>query len=573
MGERERILELVKDGVLSVEEGLDLLESLAERESNQSEQKEFTSASPVEDATKEEPAVKEPEVEPEKEETKSAEEAFAKEERKVFEDELEALANEINQYSVEIDALNEELTDLKVELADTEAELVERKADLNEEYGETKKELENEIINLQKQIELISMIEEVDSYDELQALNKDLTQAMEELRALENEADNDKEIKTLEKEVEVLRANVQEQTTIKNERLKELHSLKMKQWTTKAKQVSDNMDIPEEWREGANKTFHKASDIFEETSKTIGDVFRQTLKSTKDALDNVDWKDIDINLNIPRGAKVEFEHEWLFEDTTATILDFKNANGDIQFKESMNDNIKVNAKVGIRGNVNEENPLATFEANSVIKIDEDKFTFHSPNKHVTADMIIYLPKRNYDYIHSNSFNGDVSFYDVTARDVYVKATNGDIVLQNLDATMLEVKGTNGDITLKELDLRDLLIHTVNGDVRVVGYVQSSDVNTTNGDIRLTLSGDDLIRVAGNSVNGDVKISLPAAIGLEIEGRSTFGTIKSRLTNTDTLDDMDGKSKTKHFRRVGSGELCRVKAQTTTGNVLLKDTDN
>lgn len=580
MGERERILELVRDGVLTVEEGLDLLESLAKRESTQSEKTEFTSESPVdeqeaaveEDVAHEEPPVEEPEVEPEMEETEPAEKEFSREERKVVEDELESLANEINQYSVEIDALNEELTDLKAELAETEEALTDRKADLNEEYAETKKELENEIINLQKQIELISMIEEIDSFDELQALNKDLTHAMEELKALENEAENDEEIKTLEKEVDALRANVQEQTAIKNERLKELHSLKMKQWTTKAKQVSDNMDIPEEWREGANKTLHKASDIFEETSKTIGDVFRQTLKTTKDALDNVDWKDIDINLNIPRGAKVEFEHEWLFEDTTATILDFKNANGDIQFKPSMNENIKVNAKVGIHGNVNEENPLAAFEANSVIKIDEDKFMFHSPNKNVTADMIIYLPKRNYDYIRSNSFNGDVSFYDLTARDVYVKATNGDIVLQNLDATMLEVKGTNGDITLKEANLRDLLINTVNGDVRVVGYVQSSDVNTTNGDIRLTLSGDDLIRVAGNSVNGDVKISLPAEISLEIEARSTFGTIKSRLTNTDTLHDMDGKSKTKHFRRVGSSDICRVKAQTTTGNVLLKDTD-
>src|SRR5699024_4251800 len=163
----------------------------------------------------------------------------------------------------------------------------------------------------------------------------------------------------------------------------------------------------------------KASDIFDETSKTIGNVFRQTMKSTQESLDNIDWKDIDYNLNIPRKVQSEFDHECLFEDTTATILDFKNANGNIQFiqsindnkrrfeerkktiiyfknenenikfKPSVNDNIKVSAKIKFYGKVEEATPLAAFEARSIINIDEDKFTFHIPNKNIVADMIIY----------------------------------------------------------------------------------------------------------------------------------------------------------------------------------------
>lgn len=574
MGERERILELVRDGILSIDEGLDLLESVAKRETKETESQDFTSERPVEE--KAEPVVEEvvEPVEPEEVVTEEATEAeeTAEEERQHMEDELESLANELNQYSVEIDELNEELTGLKAELAEKEDSLKERESLLNEEFYEERKELENEIINLQKQIDLISIIEEIDSKDEIEALNKELTTAMESLRDLENKADSDSDIQALEAEIAELETVMQEQTAIKNERLKELHSLKMKQWTKKAKQVSDNIEIPEDWREGANKTFTKASDIFDETSKTIGDVFRQTLRSTREAFDTIDWKDIDINLNIPRGEKVKFEHEWMFEDTTATILDFKNANGRIQFKPSMNDNIKINSKISIRGSIEEANPLAAFEANSIIKIDEDKLTFHSPNKNVTADMIVYLPRREYDYIRSNTFNGDVAFQELTARDVYVKSTNGDIVLNNLKATMLEVKGTNGNITLKDIELRDLLINTVNGDIRVLGYVQSADANTTNGTIRLTLNGDDLIRIAGSSVNGDVKVSLPSEVGLEIEARSTFGKIKSRLSNTDSTGHTELKGKTQHFRRVGTGEICRVNAHTTTGNVLFKDTD-
>lgn len=573
MGERERILELVREGVLSVEEALDLLESVAKRESKETEEREFTSDRPVEEPVDVEepvmPEMEEPIVD-EKPETEADVEKEAS--RRKFETELENLANEINRYSVEIDSINEELTEIKLELADTEDELHDRKEAMNEEYFETKKELEKEIINLQKEIELISTMDEIDYYNEVASLNKELTRAMEDLKALENEALTDEELKELEEKVDALRKEVQVQTDIKNDRLKELHALKMKQWTTKAKQASENIDIPEEWREGANKTFNKAGDIFEETSKTIGNVFRQTLRTTKDALDNIDWKDIDINLNIPRGERVEFDHEWLFEDTTATILDFKNANGDIQFKPSMNENIKITAKIKIRGDIAEATPLEAFEASSVIKIDEDKFTFHVPNKKITADMMVYLPQREYDYIRSNTFNGDVSFKDLHTRDIYVKSTNGEILLNNIQASMLEVKGTNGDITLKDAELRDLLINTVNGDLRVVGYVQSSDVNTTNGTVRLTLIGEDLIRVAGSSINGDVKVSLPKEVGLEVDAKTTFGKIKSRLSNTDSTQDVAVKGRTQHFRRVGTGEICRVNLQTTTGNVLLKDTD-
>ena len=572
MGERERILELVREGILSVDEALDLLESVANKESKKSEERDFVSedifekkAAPVETEVE---AEAEPEVEAEAEEEKFE----ADEEDEQMEEELEKLANELNRYSVKIDEINEEITIKKQEISEVEKDLAERKDMLTEEYFEEKSELENKLINLRKEIELISLIEEIDSTEELNSLNADLTKVMEDLRDLDARSLTDVEIQAANAQIESLQTEIKDLTNAKNDLLKEVHSLKMKQWTTKAKKMSENIEIPEEWRDNANKTMERASDIFAETSRSLGDVFRQTVRSTKDTINNMDWKDIDINLNFPKQAKVTFEDEWLFENTTATILDFKNANGDLIFKPSMNDSIKVVAKIKMHGNIQEATPKEAFEARSVIKIDEDQFTFHVPNKSVIADMIIYLPKRNYDYIRSNSFNGDVHFKDITTRDIFVKATNGNIAIDDMQATMLEVKGTNGDITLQDLDLRDLLVSTVNGNVRVVGQVQSSDVHTTNGDIRMTLSGNDLIRVVGGSVNGDVKISLPEAVGLEIEAKSTFGKVQSRLSDIDSSLESGKKGKTHRLRRISAGEICRVKAQTTTGNVLFKDTE-
>lgn len=573
MGERERILELVREGILSVDEALDLLESVANKESKKTEERDFVSedifekkAEPVETEVE-----AEPEIEVEEEPVEATEEEKDIESNKI-EEELEELANELNRYSVKIDEINEEITAKKQEVSEIEQDLADKKDVLTEEYFEKKSELENKLINLRKEIELISLIEEIDSTNELNSLNADLTKVMEDLRDLEAKSLTSEEIQEADARIASLQTEIQDLTDAKNEWLKEMHSLKMKQWTTKAKQMSESIEIPEEWRDNANKTMERASDIFAETSRSLGDVFRQTVRTTKDTINNMDWKDIDINFNLPKQAKVTFEDEWLFENTTATILDFKNANGDLIFKPSMNDSIKVIAKIKMHGNIQEATPKEAFEARSVIKIDEDQFTFHVPNKSVVADMIIYLPKRNYDYIRSNSFNGDVHFKEITTRDIFVKATNGNISIDDMQATMLEVKGTNGDITLTELYLRDLLVSTVNGGVRVVGEVQSSDVHTTNGDIRMTLSGNELIRVVGGSVNGDVKISLPEGVGLEIEAKSTFGKVQSRLSNIESSLEAAKKGKTHRLRRISDGEICRVKAQTTTGNVLFKDTD-
>ena len=114
MGERERILELVREGIITVDEGLDLLESLANKETQETEKREFSTGQsdrkPVEPVTE-----KPTETEDETEQT-----AEDKETMKKYEDELENLANEITRYSVEIDAINEELTTLKAELSDAE---------------------------------------------------------------------------------------------------------------------------------------------------------------------------------------------------------------------------------------------------------------------------------------------------------------------------------------------------------------------------------------------------------------------------------------------------------------------
>ena len=329
MDKRARILELVKEGVLSVEEGLDLLESLLENEQEDDQFDDFSKA-------EEEPTENMSQLDKEKKE---------KVEEKTDKDELEAIVNEINQYSVAIDALNDEILAVKQELSTLEKNLQDKVDSQNKDYLEKKKRLEDKIVQLNKEMDHISLVDGKDEYSQREKLNQELAQAIEALYLLENKIASDEEIAELKKQVNNLTQKNAALVKEKEQKVKEMHSLKMKQWTTKAKQLSDTIDLPEEWRESTTKAIDKAGTIVEEGSQNLGDLLRKTVRKTKDTIQDIDWDEIKVDLS-PK-EKESFDHDWLFEDTTATILDFKNRNGNIEFKKSMNDNIKIAAKISL----------------------------------------------------------------------------------------------------------------------------------------------------------------------------------------------------------------------------------
>jgi DUF4097 and DUF4098 domain-containing protein YvlB/exonuclease VII large subunit len=577
MNERERILDLVKQGILSTEEGLDLLESLAKKEEEKHVKKEFSTEekiTPANDKSLDEEIEKELE-DLDEEIDRISEEVEQTEDEEVqseLEEELEELANEVNQYSADLDRVNEKLSEAKGELRDAEEELREIKEERLEEKKEAIDDLTEDIENLQKELRLIESIEEVDNREEIEQIKDEIVTLQEELEELKAEDDEEVQgtIEKLEEQIAQAKEDVSAYQEEKAEIMRKLHSSKMKQWTTRAKQVSKRLEIPEEWKEGASEAIEKAGEQIEITGKDLGGFIRNTIQSAKGVFDHVEWTDM--NIRVPKLSATEFEHEWLFEDSTATILDFKNANGNVKFESSTTEDIKISAKIKLYGKMDEETPLEAFNARAIIEEDEDKLTFHVPNKRVAADMIVYLPERTYDYLAVNLLNGNVTSDPLKVKDIYVKSTNGNITFYNLEATMLETKGTNGEVTLKGATLRDLLVSTVNGSIRFKGAAQSSDVSTTNGDIRFTLTGDEATRVKSTSVNGNVKIAIPESVGVEGEAKTVFGKVKSRLSGVNASEE---KAQNKHafsFHREGAQEELKLFAKTTTGNVLLKDTE-
>lgn len=528
MKQRERILELVKQGIISTEEALVLLENAAKKEGKEAIKKEQAHTQEADEkiATPLKPETpffnEETETDSEflKSEESDQDEAFSAEEqrdRDQLEKILESLSNEASFYSVKLDEKNLEIATLKTKLKMVQEKLMvlETKEDLDELHPE-------------KAPEMNQMKNEI---NELDIQLKDLEQEKAEL---ENQ----------------------------------LRTVKRKQWGTQKKQISEKFEIPEDWKETANETLNQVTGKVVDTGNQFGKFMKETFSTV---MENMDWKDV--NVRVPGLASTKFTHEFNYPESTASILDVKVANGNVLFKNWNSQDIKIEADVKIYGKLDTATPLEAFEKRSTVEVTDEKMVFHVPNKRIRCDLVFYLPERVYDHTAINLLNGNVKLEDFEGKDFYVKCTNGNVFFQNLTATMLETDGVNGTVTVLDSTVRDLMVKSVNGGIVTQGKIKSGNLSTVNGTVKVTLEGEDLTRMAASSVNGSVKVSFPKQYSIEGEAKSNLGTIQNRVANLETLKERkDRTSQLLEFRRIADTQLLVLKLETTTGNILLKEAD-
>lgn len=532
MKERERVLELVKKGILTSEEALILLENMA----TEKDEKQIEKAAEKVDTqnigtTNKEDQVADlmdalekgeaegPTVDSFEENTQDS----AEKDRENLERILDELATKANRASAELDEVNAEIAGIKEEI----------------------KEVAEEIGTL-------------DTKEELDALTED-------------EQVQRKDLHVLLAQLEEKLATQSTEKTALEEELKNIRKEQWKgQWNDTKEKVSSQFS--EEWKDQATDTFTQVGGKVAEVGGQVGEFLKKTFNSFSDTMnDNVEWKDI--KMKVPGVATTKFEHEFNYPNPQASLIDVKVANGTVVFKTWDQEDVKVEAKIKLYGKMAGDSPMEAFLERSDIDVDDETISFQVPNKRVKADLTFYLPKRTYDHVSVKLLNGNVLVEELTAKDVYTKSTNGTITFKKIDATMLEIEGVNGEIKVLEGTILDNIIETVNGDVSISAAPESLSVSLINGDIRITAKEKTLRRVEASSANGNIKLALPNNLGVEGQVKTNLGSINSRLTDIEVVrEKKDRGNQQLHFRRVLEESMAQINASTTTGSIFLKDTD-
>ncbi|MHC5249487.1 daptomycin-sensing surface protein LiaX [Enterococcus sp. LJL90] len=532
MKERERILELVKKGILSTEEGLDLLESMATAKDEKQIEKAADAISPQEKAAEfkvEEDFGQSLEEELEEIDAEAAQAEKAQEDRENLEKILAELADEANQTSAELDEVNVEIAGLKIELKDTQEALME-----------------------------LNTKEDLDALTEVDLATRESLEAT---------------IKGLEVQLETLEIQ-------KNQLNESLKNIRKDQWSTNKDSFSGKVnekiqslknEIPDDFKEQATETFTQVGKNMSEAGSQIGRLFKKTFKAVSESVnDNFEWKDL--NVKVPGVATTKFEHTFEYEANDATLIDVKVANGNIEFKTWAENYVKVEGKFRLYGKMDAETPLQALMERSQIEVDDDHISFQIPNKRVRADLTFYLPSRTYDHVQLRLLNGNVLVSDLDVKDIYLKSTNGNITTDELKATMLEIEGVNGNITIGAGEILDLIVETVNGTASINGAAANIGVSLVNGDVKVTAKHDNLNKIDASAVNGNVKIALPEAVGFEGLAKTSLGSINTRLSDYDVVREKKEKlNQLLQFRRVAD-QVAKINLSTTTGNIFLKDAE-
>ncbi|MBO0453587.1 MULTISPECIES: daptomycin-sensing surface protein LiaX [Enterococcus] len=513
MNERQRILELVKKGILSTEEGLDLLESMAKAK----DEAQIKQAADKVDSYHRDQATNLVDEWETGKKAKGSEEQDLEDLEAYFDD----LATEVNQISAHIDEINQKKNELKAALHEKEEVLMEL---------DTKEELET------------------------------LSEADDEIREAVEAA-----IDELKEQISELEEQVEEQE-------EELSNVQNDQKDKRKKRVYAHIEIPDDLKDQASETFSQVGEKLGEAGVQLGRLMKKTWKSVSDTVEeNVDWKDF--NVKVPGLVTSKFEHQFLYTDVEPTLLDIKLANGKVTLKAWDDAAIKVDAKIKLYGKMNEATPLQSLMERSQIEVNDEHISFQIPNKRVQAELVFYLPKRTYDHVAVKLLNGDLNVEEMDAKDVYAKSTNGNITFKHIDATMLEIQGVNGNIEIREGAILDSIIETVNGNITTKAAIQNYGISLVNGDVKLTAGHDTLQKIKASSVNGNVKVSVGKTIGLEGLAKTSLGSINDRLSNYEVIREKKEKTnRLLQFRRVAD-EMAKIDVSTTTGSIFLKDFDN
>jgi len=509
MNERQRIMDLVKKGVLSTEEALDLLEEMAKNKDEAQIQKDDAKLN----------------AEKQAEQQTDADEAFeqatkdkSSADKQRLEEMLDELATNANKASAELDEINAEIKGIKAEITEKREELM-----------------------------------QIDTREELDEITEDDYVRRGELK----------------EEINDLQASLDELAEERSRLEEKLKSIRKDQWNQTKEKWNEKIDIPEDWKEQAGETWNQFGGKMAEAGNHLGDFLKKTFDSVSETVnENVEWKDI--NLHVPGVSTTKFEKTFEFPQTNASILDIKIANGSMTFNMWDEPDIKIDAKIKLYGKMDAATPEEAFEQRSQIKEDDEHLSFQVPNKRIRCDLVFNLPRRIYDHVSVKSLNGTINIEELDVKDIYLKTTNGQIDISTINATMLEIEGVHGGINVSNGTINDAVIETVNGNVTMSTTPQNTGVSIVNGDIRLTMNEDRANRLNAHSVNGNIKAAFPTQLGLEATAKTNLGTINSRLTNYEVVRQKDERTnQLLHFRR-RQDAIAQVDLSTTTGNIYLKD---
>lgn len=297
-----------------------------------------------------------------------------------------------------------------------------------------------------------------------------------------------------------------------------------------------------------------------QAGEKIGSFLNSAFKQVKD-------------MPFPFLTSTKIERDFVYHDTTLSILEFEIANGNVEFKPSDTDDIKVHAMIKLFKEYPEDEALKIFFDKTTLRVDEETLRFESTSKQIVTNLTVYLPRREYDYVSVKMLNGNFHLDELSGRDLFVKTTNGNISIGTLNATLAEIESINGNVRIQNGEIRDIALKTFNGNVAAKGNYYSTNLQTKNGNVNYQLTGNEATFLKAKTGAGNIEVIVPATIGVDGRFHTNLGKLLLDLKDAEVLQSKtESVSKSIVFTKLpaAADSSLKIEAEATTGSVKIRE---
>lgn len=330
-----------------------------------------------------------------------------------------------------------------------------------------------------------------------------------------------------------------------------------------------------EWKQYSERIKEKfedvtdnASDLTDQAIERSRNMSQYLRENIQDILSGVQMREIDFTIPLPWLKKKTIEHRFTFDATEISKIHFYLWKGSVDIVSTEQSEIIVDSKLHFYGKA-EDASVNKFKESNYLSVFEELLEFKVISPLMTMDATIYLPNKVYESIQIELLNGNLDVSNIRLKEGKIIQKKGNIALRNIEAEEMDIDVIIGDVIVKQSKIANLKNRNMKGEFRLIGYVGKLTSKTLYANCFITKTNSDLSVINMNNMTGDIKLSLPDDSSFEIDCEVNFGQIYNRLKNVRIIE-AEGNKELKQFIRDDIDESSQIKLQTTTGDIYLKD---
>jgi DUF4097 and DUF4098 domain-containing protein YvlB len=294
------------------------------------------------------------------------------------------------------------------------------------------------------------------------------------------------------------------------------------------------------------------------TSK-ISDIVDRVVKKVKDV-------DLDFNFS----SFVEIQHIFQNQDMDFNRLKIEIPNGKVTIKPWDETGVRAECKSLVYKVETTDEARKKFLAAVTLEESNEMLHFKVSEKQVKADVVLYIPQKQYLEATLDLGNGAIDIEDLVVERLKGNTANGSVTLTRLSGNNLDIGTNNGaiDIVRGRWDRGE--VETWNGTVRIDGTFKEIEAETLNGSISYYLPEKISGKAKLKTIAGKINVTLPREVEVYGQIKTFAGGLNCLLDNIEILEERKDYARKymKFTANKGSITTYNVAAETKTGTITI-----